>query len=155
MKKVCVLFMVFLFTVTMTSCDDECPVCHECECICSGYDNSYGSSKLGKSNYFKGTWRILQYSDGGTDETNQFAGYVFSFTSKGTITAVKTGSTIIGSWSKGNHGKHDKLFLDFGTTSPFNKITDDWQIIEMSHTKIRLEEVNGSKGTDILNFEKN
>jgi hypothetical protein len=38
MKKLYVLLMVvmvLLFTVTFTGCDsDECPVCHECECIC-------------------------------------------------------------------------------------------------------------------------
>ncbi|MEI7501404.1 MAG: hypothetical protein WCK84_13275 [Bacteroidota bacterium] len=156
MKKVCILFMIFLFAVTMISCDDECPVCHECECICTGYDNSHGSSKSSRSNYFKGNWSVTQYSDRGSDETNQFAGYVFTFTSRGTITAVKAGSTVIGSWSKGNHGNHDKLYLDFGTTVPFGEITDDWQIIEMSHTNIRLKEVSGgSEGTDILTFEKN
>jgi uncharacterized lipoprotein YehR (DUF1307 family) len=38
MKKLYVLLMVvmvLLFTVTITGCDrDECPICHECECVC-------------------------------------------------------------------------------------------------------------------------
>jgi hypothetical protein len=36
MKKIYVLLMVMLFSIAITGCDmDECPVCHECECICS------------------------------------------------------------------------------------------------------------------------
>ncbi len=35
MKKTLVLLVVLLFAITIIGCDrDECPVCHECECIC-------------------------------------------------------------------------------------------------------------------------
>jgi len=38
MKKIYItlmLVMVVLFSVAIIGCDrDECPVCHECECIC-------------------------------------------------------------------------------------------------------------------------
>jgi hypothetical protein len=35
MKKISVFLLVLLFAVTIISCDkDECPKCHECECVC-------------------------------------------------------------------------------------------------------------------------
>jgi hypothetical protein len=35
MKKLYALLLILMFAVTISSCDkDECPVCHECECIC-------------------------------------------------------------------------------------------------------------------------
>jgi hypothetical protein len=36
MKKFYVLLMVLLLSVAIIGCDkDECPICHECECICN------------------------------------------------------------------------------------------------------------------------
>jgi hypothetical protein len=35
MKKIYTLLVVFLFALTIAGCDtDECPKCHQCECIC-------------------------------------------------------------------------------------------------------------------------
>lgn len=35
MKKTLIFLVVLLFSIATTSCDhDECPKCHECECIC-------------------------------------------------------------------------------------------------------------------------
>jgi hypothetical protein len=36
MKKSYILLMVLLFAIAIIGCDkDECPKCHECECICT------------------------------------------------------------------------------------------------------------------------
>jgi len=46
--------------------------------------------------------------------------------------------------------------LNFGNTIPFNELNDDWEILEESATKIRMQDVSGgSGGTDLLTFEKN
>jgi hypothetical protein len=35
MKRIYFLIMVLFFAVAIIGCDkDECPVCHECECVC-------------------------------------------------------------------------------------------------------------------------
>jgi uncharacterized lipoprotein YehR (DUF1307 family) len=35
MKKIYVLLVVLVMAVAISGCDkDECPKCHECECIC-------------------------------------------------------------------------------------------------------------------------
>jgi len=35
MKKIFILLLALMLSLTIISCDrDECPVCHECECVC-------------------------------------------------------------------------------------------------------------------------
>jgi hypothetical protein len=35
MRKVIILLAIILYSITNIGCDkDECPDCHECECIC-------------------------------------------------------------------------------------------------------------------------
>jgi len=104
----------------------------------------------------QGNWRVTLYNDSGTDETNHFTGYAFTFNSNGTLVAIKSSSTVNGTWNSGNDDSENKLYLDFGATTPFNKLNDDWHLIEKTTTKIRLEDISGGiGGTDLLTFEKN
>jgi hypothetical protein len=42
MKKIYRLLVVLLFAMAIIGCDyDECPKCHECECICTSYYHDY------------------------------------------------------------------------------------------------------------------
>ena len=35
MKKIYILLLALMLSITIIGCDrDECPVCHECECVC-------------------------------------------------------------------------------------------------------------------------
>jgi len=102
-----------------------------------------------------GTWRITDYKDDMVDELYHFTGYSFVF-SNGTVTATKNSLSVTGTYSEGTDDTYPVLILNFGTTSPFDELNDDWHILEQSATKIRLEDVSGGNGgTDILTFEKN
>ena len=104
----------------------------------------------------QGTWKVTLFNDSGNEETQNFAGYNFTFNSNGTIAAVKNASTVNGTWNTGSDDSQNKLILDFGTTVQFSELNEDWVILEQTASKIRLEHVSGGNGgTDLLTFEIN
>jgi hypothetical protein len=103
-----------------------------------------------------GTWRITYYWDTDHEETSNYSGYSFTFATGGVLTAVKTGSTVTGTWSTGTDDSKTELVIAFASPASFVEISDDWEVIENTSTKIRLQDVSGGNGgTDLLTFEKN
>ena len=116
-----------------------------------------------------GNWRITYFFDTDQDETSDFAGWVFSFNSDGTLVASKNGDTVEGTWSveddssnsssddDGNSSDDDdfNIFFPVPASSDFEDLNDDWDIIRYSANKIELTDVSGGNGgTDFLTFEK-
>jgi len=110
-----------------------------------------------------GTWRITLYKDSGTDETSNFAGYTFTFGSSSVLTATDGVNTYSGSWSVTSDNSHDDspsndldFNIAFATPPNFEELTEDWNILELTSTKVRLVHVSGGNGgTDYLTFVKN
>lgn len=103
----------------------------------------------------QGNWKITLFNDSGNDETNHFTGYEFTFNADGTVVATSNGNTVNGIWSTGNDDSQSKLVLNFGATSPFDELNEDWHVTEETSTLIRCEHISGGNGgTDFLNFEK-
>ena len=112
-----------------------------------------------------GTWRITYFFDTDSDETSDYAGYSFTFNSDGTLTATSSTATVTGSWSvtddsnsSSSSSSDDDIDFNIRFTSPpdFEELSDDWDIISTSSTKIELIDVSGGNGgTDYLTFEKN
>ncbi|MFM1829446.1 MAG: hypothetical protein RL624_1687 [Bacteroidota bacterium] len=103
----------------------------------------------------KGTWRVTLYQENGVSKLYYFSNYDFTF-SNSTVTATRNATTVTGTFSTKYDDSKNKLVLNFGNTSPFNELNDDWEILEESATKIRMQDVSGgSGGTDLLTFEKN
>jgi len=118
---------------------------------CKKDDNS---SPAINSTVQEGKWKITLYSDNGNDEKDHYTNFEFQFNPDGTLTAVKTGSTVNGTWSNGNDDSQQKLVLNF-TTPPFDELNDDWHILEQNSSLIKLEDVSGGNGgTDYLTFSK-
>lgn len=109
-----------------------------------------------------GTWRITFYEDSGVDETTHFTSYDFTFASSGVLTATNGANTYIGTWSvtsdnSGDDSPSNDLDFNIAFTSPVNfaDLTDDWNILERTDTKIKLVHVSGGNGgTDYITFEK-
>lgn len=102
-----------------------------------------------------GEWGITLFSEDGNNETSHFSGYVFTFDDNGTVTATRPSSTVSGTWSEGSDDSKEKLYLNFGTVDPFDELNEDWEILEKTKDKIRLEHISGGNGgTDLLTFEK-
>lgn len=110
-----------------------------------------------------GTWRITLFNDSGTVETSNFTGYNFTFGAGNVLTAVNGGTTVTGTWSVTSDNSHDDspsndLDFNIAFTTPVNfaDLTDDWNIVSYTATKIELIHVSGGGGgTDYLTFEKN
>ncbi|PJE42175.1 MAG: hypothetical protein CUR32_05070 [Flavobacterium sp.] len=153
MKKVILIPMLFcLFMLNVAS-------------MCSSDDNSSSSQDPTPviNAATQGTWRVTSYVDSGTDETNHFTGYNFTFSNGGVLTATNGSNTVTGTWSVLNDDTNDDspsndLDFNIGFTAPANfaDLTDDWDIVTYSDTTISLIDISGGNGgTDTLVFTKN
>lgn len=99
-----------------------------------------------------GTWHVSLFTDSGNNETSDFSGYSFTFKKDGTVIAVKGNTNKSGTWSSGS-----KFIIDLGAKSDSNKplgeLTDDWKIISITSTDIKLGDDNPSSG-ELLTFTK-
>lgn len=111
----------------------------------------------------KGTWRITFYEDSGVNETTNFTGYNFTFGSNNVLTAANGTNTYTGIWSVSIDNSGDDspssdldFNIDFPSPPNFEELSEDWNIIEKTDTKIKLVHVSGGNGgTDYITFEKN
>jgi hypothetical protein len=95
-----------------------------------------------------GSWKISLYWDN-TDHTADFAGYVFTFNNNGQVTATNGTATKAGTWSQ----TAVKFNLDFGTDPLFDKLSDNWTIVEKTAATIKLKDDNPAQD-DKLQFTK-
>ncbi|MFD2564318.1 hypothetical protein [Aquimarina rubra] len=112
-----------------------------------------------------GTWRITNFVDSGQDETSNFSGYNFSFNTDGTLVADNGTTTVNGTWSvtdddssSDDSSSDDDIDFNIAFISPsnFEELTEDWEILTRSSSKIDLRHISGGNGgTDLLTFEKN
>ena len=153
-KKIAIIpFLSVVFFMNMAS-------------TCSGDDDNNNSSSDPRpviNTVTSGTWRVTYYFDTDSNETSDFAGYNFTFGSSNVLTATNGTNTYTGSWSVTNDDSDDdnpSSDLDFNIlfASPANfaDLSDDWDIVSRTATKIELIDVSGGNGgTDYLTFEKN
>ena len=118
--------------------------------------NSTGVTVAGVQNSLQaGTWRITYFWDTDHDETNNFSGYHFTFFTTGSIMAMNTTEHIQGTWSVGTDDSKVKLNIAFTSPPNFAELTEDWQVIENTPTRVKLQHISGGYGgTDFLTFEK-
>ncbi|HEX6892677.1 MAG TPA: hypothetical protein VF141_18345 [Chryseolinea sp.] len=134
---------------------------------CDDDDNNNSTSEVTKvrNTVVNGQWKITYFFDTDTDETDNFAGYVFEFASNDILTATKGSTNVSGSWSvtdndsgdDHSNGDYDDIDFNISFASPadFEELTEDWEIISLTSTKIELRHVSGGGGgTDLLTFEK-
>lgn len=152
MKKIKIILVLALFfflnVASMCSDDDDTPT------------NVNQTQVI--NTVVSGNWRITNYVDSGVNETANFTGYNFTFASNNVLTAVGNGLTTSGTWSVTDSNSNDDTLNDldfniaFTTPANFVDLTDDWDIVSRTDTKIQLIDVSGGNGgTDYLTFEKN
>jgi hypothetical protein len=154
MKKIALIPMLsFIFMLNVAS-------------MCSDDDNSNTSADPTPviNTVSSGTWRITLYEDNGVNETNNYANYIFTFNSNGVLTAANS-TSYNGTWSvtasNSNDDSQDDLDFNIAFLAPApnaftDDLTDDWDIVSYTATRIQLIDVSGGNGgTDYLTFEKN
>lgn len=129
-----------------------------CACVMScsnNYDNN-PTPTVDPQAPATGTWRVTLFTDSGKDETSDFSGYSFTFDSDGTAVATKGGTSKNGTWSISSSYK--EFNLNFGVKTDANKplgeLTDDWEIISVTATEIKLKDDNDDSD-EFLTFNQN
>jgi hypothetical protein len=133
--------------------------------MCSSDDNSSSSQDPTPvvNTATQGTWRVTSYIDSGTDETNHFSGYNFTFATGGVLSAANGTNTYTGTWSVTTDNSNDDnpssdldFNIFFASPADFADLSDDWDVVSYSDTSISLIDVSGGNGgTDTLVFTKN
>ncbi|GAB3719284.1 hypothetical protein GCM10028861_17090 [Flavobacterium koreense] len=134
--------------------------------MCSSDDNNSSSSNVHlnavMNTVSSGTWKITLYNDSGTIKTSNYTGYNFTFGSGNALSASNGTNNHTGIWSVADSNSNDDsindldLVINFNSPANFADLTDDWDIITYTASKIELRDVSGGNGgTDLLTFEKN
>jgi hypothetical protein len=100
-----------------------------------------------------GTWHVASFMNNGQDETNHFQGYDFTFNGNGSVTASNGSVSASGSWGAQFDDGVSKVILYFVSPFDFQDLSDDWQVVESSPTRLRLQDDGGS-GSGLV-FERN
>ncbi len=112
-----------------------------------------------------GSWIVSSYVDSGTDETSDYNGYTFNFSADGSLEAVNGTTVVTGTWSvtsddssdDDDYDSNDDIDFNIFFSAPpnFEELSDDWDIVSRSSTRIELIDISGGDGsTDTLTFEK-
>ncbi len=117
-----------------------------------------------------GSWSITSYIDSGIDETDDFAGYTFTFNADGSLLAANGSNQIEGSWSVTGEDSSDSSSDDsmdddrddidfnifFASPDRFAELTEDWDIVSRTDSRIELIDISGGDGsTDRLILVRN
>ena len=109
-----------------------------------------------------GTWKITRFIDEGSDDTDDFEGFVFSFDTNGSLSADNGTNTFTGSWNVEMDDDDDsgelEFEIDLATSDDiFDDLDDDWYVLEYSDNRIRLAEDDDDQDDDddFLTFVRN
>ncbi len=151
MKSISLILIGLLLSFSISSCfgSDDDDSHHDDD------DNSNGSTT---EIVIEGNWKVTLFQEDNSNQTAHFNGYAFDFETNGILTAVNGSNTQTGNWNNGGDDSANKLNIDFPSAqddSPFEEISEDWNIITKTVTKIELKHVSGGDGSiDLLTFEK-
>lgn len=99
-------------------------------------------------------WSVTYFFDTDKEETDDFAGYSFTFKSDGEAMATNSAGSTAGTWSIISDDGFRKFVLDFGLGRPLEELNDDWIIEEESATVLKLRDDNDTK-VEELHFSAN
>jgi len=115
---------------------------------CTSIEN-YTTAKSATPIVTKGVWKVKLFQDANNDKTNDFAGYVFTFTMSGSVKASKNGVDINGNWAEDDISKQITLNLDVSDAS-LVKLNSHWNITDITKSEISLQ--NNSTANTRLNI---
>jgi hypothetical protein len=101
-------------------------------------------------------WRVSYYVERGVDQTSDFSAYSFQFNANGTLVVTGGSSTYTGTWNiaqeshsspddSGHHSSGDddhKLYITITGNHHMDEITEDWTIVSISSSEMRLIDDN-------------
>ena len=137
------IYLIALITtlVTVSSCKKEDN---------SNPDNGNNSSIAGIIT--AGSWRVSSFHESGNDRTANFNGYVFTFSSSGTVTAVNSAGTTVGTW-RIDDSNVNEFHISIGSTAPLSDLDRGWLITSQSTNEIQMTDDDSSHDRE-LHFTK-
>ncbi len=103
-----------------------------------------------------GDWKVSYYFDR-SDKTVTYAPYTFNFKAGGQLVARNATQSWSGTWSTACDDSAPKLCLTFEAAAPsaIRELAEDWHIVSMTDTLMRLEHRSGGGGdTEVLHFSR-
>jgi hypothetical protein len=140
MKTTAKLFLLAL-TISLASCSKS-------------NDDNPSNSSANKTDQVKGNWSVTYYFDSGKDETSDYSGYTFDFASSGVLTAMNGQSSYSGTWRIGDSSSDDdsssnKLVISITGNKYMDDLQDDWLIVKITDSEIRLMDDNISSAEEL------
>ncbi len=102
----------------------------------------------------EGEWKIAKFIEDDEDKTSQFSSFAFKFSANGTVTAQNDILSESGSWSYDGSDSEPELDINFPDGSILDDISDDWDIVSVSTSRIELSDKDSDGQIDILTFVK-
>jgi hypothetical protein len=85
----------------------------------------------------QGKWKVDVYMDVNQDQTNDFAGYSFTFERNGTLIADCNGTNCSGTWTEDKVAR--KITLSFNNATPvLERINNQWSVAEVTAALVSL-----------------
>lgn len=112
---------------------------------CSGIGD-YSTAVSATPLVTKGAWKVNLYMNANKDQTNDFAGYAFTFNPGGKIIASKNGMEITGNWSEDDISK--RITINLGNKDPLlTKLNNYWNISAITKAGVLFQNTkNPSNG---------
>ena len=170
MKLEHVKYTLFLFMTFML---------FSCESSDDNVENNVMDLSEIKATASSGSWMVARFEEDGVDQTSNFSGYSFTFNTDGILNVAKEDLLITGSWSitsdsNSNDDESDDdsssddsssdeddssddvdFNIFFSSASNFEELSEDWEIVSFTETRIELKHISGGDGSiDVLVFEK-
>lgn len=109
-------------------------------------------------------WRITNYTKENLDNTASFNGYIFEFDTNNLLTVTNGSDNFAGTWSVTGEDDNDDsksefddidFNLQFINPPLFVELTEDWEVINLTDSRIELRHSSGGNGRiDLLTFER-
>ena len=120
------------------------------DCVANGGGDPIDISQF-EEDLTTGPWYVEYFFDD-YDETDNYAGYEFTFALGGTAQTVKASIVTPGTWALVDDFKFD---IFFGTNAPLDVLDEDWEILEATSEIIKLKHISTDGSTDYLTFGRN
>src|SRR5690606_3200281 len=104
----------------------------------------------------QGTWEVTNYTEGETNLTASFESFIFTFNEDGTVFGENDLFAENGTWAYDNSSTEEERFnLQFGQTTPFDLISENWVISSLNNNEVELMVTSGNNGEpETLTFTK-
>ncbi|OYX23293.1 MAG: hypothetical protein B7Z16_02805 [Algoriphagus sp. 32-45-6] len=97
--------------------------------------------------------RVVQFIEDGVDETSDYTGFIFNFSTDGRVTATRNDQVVSGTYRVFRDDGETELAMIFPANSVLNEFTDDWYFRGKTNNRITFEDDDPDDDLDRIVFE--